>query len=390
MGPVMRSLTVGCLAVLCTTTSLIGQFLTLPAGPVAPGSTISGNYHNNTAAIASHPMNNSPVSLLHHDGELITPRFHVNQGTLWLVTYPGVSEWFQFTAPSSGPGSSGSFVLLYGWTPAAVGRLDVGVVSPAFPSIHAFSPTVHLGFGTHAVTFGSPAFWSVGNTSGAPFTFGAADTVQVFAPGGATPLASQSIAGISVAPGAVAAVPIPIAGLVPGPYTIAISWNDPVAGPLVRRFGIHEAAYADLYVPSGKVLPFGGSVSMFTNGLVLGGGPLSFAVIADMSSGSTGLPTGQFIPLVLDPVAQACLTSSLFGLLVNGQGTATALPSTCYGYCAPGGRGPFITRYVTPTTTLFHPNVPGLTGLVVRVATLLFDFTGGRWVATQGEEIVIG
>jgi hypothetical protein len=379
------------IALLSCAAPLLSQFLTVPPGPAAPGSTIAATYHNNTALVASHPLNSSPVSLLSDEGELIAPRLLSNQGITWMSTYPGSVETFVFTTPATGPGSSGSFVLLYPWAPAAVGRLDVATPSATFASIHPFPPSVHLGFGTHAVAFGTSASWAVGNTSPLSFAFGAADQVQVFAPGGSVALASQSLAGVVVPPGAVVPVPLPLANLTPGPYTVAMSWTDPSSGFVVRRFGIHEAPYADLYLPSGKFLPFGGSIDLFTNCdfLAPSGFPLSFIQLADVSSGTSALPGGQLIPIVPDFVSIACITSSLSGLLVNGQGGTFTLPAVCYGYCGPMG-GPLPARYLTPTTTLLHPNVGGLGGLVVRLATLLYDLPGSRFVATQGEEVVLG
>lgn len=359
--------------------SLTAQILTVPQTPIAPGGQLPITVYNN----GSSPMALS-FYVLTGTGDLVAPRLPgCADGNPALS--PGQSHSTYLVVPATGPGSSGTHLLYFldssGLT-SAVARFHVGSITASFPSIHAF-PQLTYPFQMHRVSFGYPTTtpWAIANSGASTVTFGGSDRIEIVPPGGA-PAVIQSLAGLSVAPGAVAAVTLPIAGLAPGPYSARTVWQDPVQGQLVMTTGVREGPNVEMHLPTGRVLPVGGSLTAFLNvsypNPVVTTAPVTYAFCAGLTSGTFALPGGKLIPLVNEPVVIYSVTNSLFGLLVNNVGVATDVSSPNCG-----------ARFTTNDITVLHPNLPAYAGTEVHVAAVAFSYALGTFTPSQGATIVV-
>lgn len=350
------------------------QIITLPPGPVAPGSTFPVTIFNNLAFNLGFPCDLT-LGLQHADGGMI---LYPSAGDCSFSFPPGTSITVQFTAPASGPGSNGSFVLdVYG---AAV-RLDVGAPSPSFPAIHGCPAGIFNRFGGHQSHSIWAHHWQVANTGVAPHTFGAGDQIRIFAPGGTVPLAVASLAGHTVPGQSAASGPLPVAGLAPGPYTVEMTWLDPATNATMSvRHGIQsDLSKIDVGLPGGHVIPSGGVLPI---SLAIGAFPPFtlpvYAFCIGIAPGSTPIPGAGAIPLVLDAAVSASLANGVGGLLVANVGVAVPYSfSVLYaGY------------YVAAGVGVTHPG-PAFSGLTVRGAAFAFELTQGVFGVSQGEDLVI-
>jgi hypothetical protein len=365
------------------TVPLAAQTLILPPGPVAPGSAVPVTVINTSGSPIA--FAGTEFVLLRPTGEVADPRF-VYQGDALSILMPGQSASLGYQVPSPLLGAPGSFVLLFIHGGRAAARLDVGAPAPSFPALHGFPTRVNDTFRTHFTGFGtaSPATLDLFNLSSAPFSFGQGDRIDLFTPGGTVAVATAGLSGVAVPAGGRTIVPLPVTGLSSGPYTARVMWTDPAAGLQVRTFGIREPASADLRLPAGHVVPFGGSLEAYLalSGIAVGS-PASpvFALLVGVNPGSTPLPNGVQAPLSAgDPLVLASF-SGLGGLLIGNTGTATSVvPCFCPIYNGTFDSGSIL---------LVHPNVPALSGVSVRVAGVVIESLTGLWGASQPEIVTL-
>ena len=126
-----RAALVLALLVLLTSTGASQTTLQIPSTPVTPGVPFTVVLTNNTSLCIDTSVSNV-LTLLQPDGELIAPVL-VGCGPVSSCLFNGAKANLGYTAPASGPGSSGSFVLLCPHGSGAAVRLDVGQASPGFP-----------------------------------------------------------------------------------------------------------------------------------------------------------------------------------------------------------------------------------------------------------------
>ena len=231
--------------------------------------------------------------------------------------------------------------------------------------------------------------WELANTGSADHTF-PGGTLDLFTPGGTTPVATLGLAGITVPAGGVTRIALPLSGLTPGPYTVKVEWIDPGTGVTTRAsHGIEASpsAYVDLHFPGGKLVPLNGSIPAritisglcppFTSfGQPLGPLP-SYALALGILPGSTQIGSAV-VPLVMDPFVRASVLHGLHGFLQNYSGVTVPLTA----YCAhqvdafPAASG----------IVIQHPNLLAVSGLRLRAAVLALD-SKGTFAASQPEEI---
>lgn len=362
------------------------QSLTLPPGPVTPGTTVPVTVGAAPAA-ATFSFNGTPLYMLSSGGELVSPFYRTPGGATWFST---PSFTFGFPVPATGMGSFGSFVLYCPFPPGMANRIDVGAPTPGFPAIHSVAGLAHLGFGSHWIdpTQGS-GLWHFLNTSSTPFTFGVGDRLRVVDPIAGVSLAQVSLFGITVPAMGRASIPLPVPAPTRPHHAIEVRWVDPVAGPQTRRHGVHRSSAADLFLPDGKVIPAGGSLEarlQFATVVPTAPlqGPRQYALLIGTRPGQT-FANFNVIPLDVEPLVMASLQGQLGPFLVNSPGVPTPVPAVCGGYCAPGtGVGPF----VAPGIVLNNPNIPALVGRELHLAGILFD-SANVLAATQLEVVRI-
>jgi hypothetical protein len=350
------------------------QIITIPPGPFAPGSAVPVTLFNNTPNDLYFPCG-SPFILQQSDGGVIV---YPSSADCLFPFPPGTTWQSQFGVPATGPGSlSGSYVFRSHF--AAV-RMDVGAASPSFTALHFYPDHASYRFGAHAASPGFAMNWQVANTGTSPHTFGAGDQVRIFAPGGSVPLATASLAGTTVAAKLTASGLLPLAGLVPGPYTVEVTWLDSGTNTVTSvRHGIQTTGTGDLQLPGGHVIPTGGvlPVNLTLCGITPGLSP-AYAFCIGVAPGSTPIPGAGSIPLVLDAAVMASLANGIGGLLVANVGIATQQSSgfgagDCYGATGIG---------------VTHPGV-AFSGVVVRGAAIFYEPTVGQFGVTQGEDLVV-
>jgi hypothetical protein len=368
----MKPLLFASLAVLALPTQAAGQVLLLPPQPVAPGSVISVTLINDTGFLLYHSCGAYPFWIQHADGSAV---IHVHWSDCFEVLLPNSTTTFNFLLPASGPGSSGSFVFR---AYSAAVRLDVGTASASFPAIHAAPREIGEAWDGHTVLF-TPNFpsWAISNTGTGSHTFGAGDVIRIFTPGGVVPVATMNLAGIAVPPLQSVALVLPIAGLVPGPYTVEMSWLDPgVGSAMTVRHGIREHARMSLDLPGGHEVPAGGALPVeFSIRTFPWNSPAHYAFCIGALPGSTPMPGGFSVPLVLDAVVLASLVDGIGGLLTNNVGALPPLGSPFNFFFATG-------------IGITHPG-PAFSGVVVRAAAVAFDPITQLYGASQGEDIVV-
>jgi len=380
---------IGCLTLFALGSSLGAQRLTLVPAVATPGQIVRGELYNDTAT-ATYYVRSCEVRTLRHSGELFdvgvgyaSPRtvLPVEGCDQVLVLPPGASVSFSLTAPVI----AGSYTIITADLRRAAARLDVAAAVPGAQDVCFYPTGMALPQTAHEVDFLVPAntTWEFANTGAIRHRFGANDIIRVFRPGSTTAVASASLAGISVAAGGVTRVTLPIAGLTPGPYTVEATFVDANAGPVTTRSGIQQSgARADLHMHAGHDLRPGGGIAMavsVTGFSTTGPDPYYFAMLG-YQPGSTPLPGGLRIPLDLtDPLATASVTSGLNGLLANNTGRVSN--------SNPSGMPLFAGAAENLSVEL--PLIPGLEGLVLRLAVLAVDPQLTTWGASQPEEIVL-
>ncbi len=366
------------------------QHITLfpPAGPVAPGATvlILGVNTSGTTLLAD----GRPPRVLRADGRLVSHSL-IGCGSVGDLWGPGGVGYFQFRVPVSGRGAAGSFVVRFalpdGFGGEAIGvvRVDVAAASPTFPTIVMYPTKVSSNGASHWVDPATNEQWEIANTSAQGHTFTAGDTIDVLAPGGTVPLARLSLAGTTVVPRGVTRLPLPLATLPAGPYSVQTTWTDPAVGPTTVEHGVLVGAgpQVDLQLPDGPRVPLGGSIEARLvvdgpNHPLLGEPSQPFAAAMCLLPGTTPLGAAQ-LPLVFDPVLLGSLATGAGGVLQNNLG-ATARVSV---HCAHVG----VPHRVVEGIVIRHPNLPGIAGLRLRFAAATFDLVGARFLASQPEWI---
>ena len=220
----------------------------------------------------------------------------------------------------------------------------------------------------------------------------AAGSLELFTPGGTTPVASFGLAGRTVPANGVTRIPLPLSGLPAGPYTVKVRWVDPGTGAATEvSHGIEASVgpVVDLHFPGGKLVPVGGSLPIRATmsgfyppfsplGTPQGPLPMYFLALG-FRPGSTLFPGGVVIPLRPDSLVRASLSGGLFGTLTNNVGGSTPLTAFCahrvQGY--PQAIG----------IQLRHPNDPAVAGLELRAALLVVDAQGTAG-ASQPELVI--
>jgi hypothetical protein len=380
-----RIVRVAWVLVLCAAGLDAQTTLGVPAAPVSPGVPFTVVLTDNSPSCIDILVTNV-LTLLQPTGEVITPEL-VGCGPISICPPSGQPISLTYSVPASGPGSSGSYVLLCPYGTGAAARLDVVTPSAGFPDIHAFPALMPHGPGAHHIeapaTPGSD--WSFCNT--APQSHAISPTIAILTPGGSVPVASASPALVVPANGVVQ-TSLPIAGLAAGPYTVEVQWFDPgVSGFVTVRHGIEisSGVSIDLHLPGGKLIPSGGALparlvvrDSFAVPFVA---TWSYALCVGVSPGSTQLPGGAIVPLVPDPFVLASITNGIGGLLTNNVGVTTLQGV----YCAHG-----VTSWsVASGIAIAHPNVPGVSGLGARVAVVAIDPAAQVFIASQPEDVTL-
>ena len=356
----------------------------VPPAPVTPGVPFTVVLTNNTG-ICIDILAGNVLTLLQPGGELIAPEL-VGCGPVAFCLTGGQSTNLTYAVPTSGPGSSGSYLLLCPYGSGAAARLDVVGASPGFPDIHTYPPAMPHGPGAHqyAPPPSQGPEWEFANTANLPRVI--SPSLSIYTPGGSIPVATLSFPALTIPAGGVTRVGLPLAGLALGPYTVEASWNDPAIGPTTGRHGIQisSATALDLHFPGGRVLAPGGSIParIAVNQPGFFSAPTwSYALAVGFLPGSTALPGGTIVPLVPDALVLASLANGIGGLLTGHVGTTTSQGV----YCAHG-----ITSYPVATgMVLAHPGPPALLGLTLRVAVFALDPATGTLAASQPEEITL-
>jgi hypothetical protein len=365
------------------------QTIQVQSNPVKPGVPFTVAFTNNTTV--GIPFSAMPLlHLLQPTGELIVPEI-VGCSPVGMMVPPNGKQTIGFTAPAKGPGSAGSFVLLFPYGGGAVARVDVGKASAKFPDIHAYPVNTPFNLVGHQVKFppNQVADWEFANTGGSTHRF-ASGQLSLFTPGGTVPVASLNLTGITVRAGGATRILLPLKGLTPGPYTVQVWWVDPGTNYLVVvRHGIVPASKTaiDLHLPAGRVVPWQGSISarVAISGFASTGRPpkwpnLGYGLLMGYLPGSSVLPGGAVLPLVPDPLVLASLNHGAWGVLSNHIGIAKTMSTYCahQTWSMPVGTG----------IQIRHPNIVAISGLTLRVAAVATDLKLPNVFATsQPEEI---
>ena len=356
----------------------------VPSTPVTPGVPFTVVLTNNTSICIDTSTSNI-LTLLQPDGDLIAPVL-VGCGPVAVCLANGGKANLTYTAPASGPGSSGSFVLLCPHGSGAAARLDVGKASAVFPDIHCYPTAIPRGPGGHHVKFptGSGSEWEFANTAGKSHVI--SPTLKIFSPGGTVPVASTPLPSLTVPTNGITRVSLPLSRLAAGPYTVQATWFDPgTQGTISVRHGIQISSgiSLDLHFPGGKVVPRGGSIPVriaVPQGSPRPPTPWYYLLAAGYLPGSLPLPGGVIVPLALDPLVVASVTNGVGGLLTSNVGNTTSAGV----YCAHS-----VTYFPVATgISIAHPGAV-LSGLRLRMGALAINPGSGPDVASQPEEIVL-
>lgn len=359
------------------------QQITLTPAVVSPGDPVTATVANDTGT-SMFFGSGCELRVLRHSGELFSPTLIPPQLCDGMAGIPsGSSAVYQLTAPSE----PGGYTVLFVPGNRAAARLIVGVPDDAPQQLAIYPSRVLWPQAAHQVDFANPdlSTWEIANTGAQPHTLGSEARVDLFTPGGTSPAASISLAGIHVPAGKVTAFTLPIAGLNPGPYSLEAFHDEPALARVVRtRSGIRDLGSAvELHMTTGHDLRPGGGLEM---AISLSGFPASgtgpdplYALLIGFVPGSTTLPGGVALPLVLDGLAAASLTG-LGGLLVHNVGRV------------PNVYGPeayFAFDGTVSGISLSHPGIPAVSGLELRMAVIGVDATLTTWGASQPEEFTI-
>jgi hypothetical protein len=373
------------LAALAATSPLApAQVLTLSAGAVPPGTPVTANIFNDTTQSLSF-ADGCGLQILRSTGEIVGYPFTPPQVCDGIYSVPpGTSRNILFTAPAT----PGSYDVVFAWLPHAAARLDVAGAPPSSRTLNLHSVAIGFPQNAHAIDFSTPSNtpWEFTSVAASAHTFGAGSRVDLFTPGGFAPVASLNLSGLTVPAGKATHISLPVGGLVPGPYRLVATYDDPGVGGFVQtRTGIRDqGSRADLHMATGNVLPIGGSIGA---NLVVEDLPFApgqdpvFVVLIGILPGTTVLPDGTMLPLVADGLFDLSLSSGVGGLLQNYFGTLSNFygPGSFFGFAG-----------VAQGISFTNPNLPGLTGLTVHMAGLAVDAGWTTWAATQPEDIVFG
>lgn len=356
------------------TTSLTAQpvRLQLPTTPVQPGVPFT------VTVLGSFTSTDGPqLFLLRPTGELIAP-FVWGWGPAGGAAGP--ITHFLFTAPATGDGSAGSFVL---WFPAgsnsAVARLDVGTAS-VIATTHLFPMWVAS---SHATDM-----FCLTNTGAAQQVL-RSGRIDLFAPGGTVSLAGIDLTGYVIDAGGVRFIPLPLAGLPREPMVVRATWVDSAGISRNATHGVQAQVYPpvepDLQLPGGRDIARGGAIPVRIVCTPSASAAARFyAIVLGAAPGTTLLPSGQHLPVAIgDPFVLASLSNGL-GIIDNGVGT-TRSESVRWGHS--------VRTVHIAEGRIRHPNIPGVLGLRLRAAGfVLADFgVYGRnaWMASQSEDLTL-
>ena len=369
--------------------NLHAQQLTLNPAMVNPGDFVQGSLFNDREGLIFY-VRDCEVRTLRHSGEhyhvstnYASPRtVLVAECDQVLAVSPGETYTFFFDAPSD----PGSYTVVTSDLDRAAARLDVVAATTAAQDVCFYPTGVWLPQGAHEVDFALPSNspWEFANTGSTAHVFGAGDRIQLFTPGGTTPVASVGLGGVTVPAGRVTEVALPLGGLDPGPYVVEASFVDASAGPVVTRSGVQPrgAGGVELHMYGGREFAPGEQVEMaiaVTGFSPTGPDPFYFMLVG-LQPGTTALPGGIELPLVFaDPLVGASVHNGIGGLLVNRIGRVSNVNLTGNPFFAGGVDGIGFTG----------PPFPSLSGLVLRVAVLAVDPAVTVWAASQPEELTL-
>lgn len=351
--------------------------------PVQPGTVVQIAVENNTTG----SLWLDSLVRLRPTGELISPTYDVFSDTPAPLA-PGNTLTFPLAVPAD---ASGSEALYFAPGRGAAARLDYGAMDPLLPALHVYPRRILSGFASYVAGFKGSAEDGllILNTSAAAHVLGAGDRIRVFEPGGSVAVAEASLAGIEVPAATRAFAALPLAGLAPKPYTIEVQWADPIAGAVVRRYGIQPfqgdatrhtlpGDTLGLHFPEGRVVPQGGAIDAHVLvGMLDAGHPAAYAMLLGSAPGTLELPSGSVLPLARDSFVYQSLATGLGGVIQNGTGSFEGV-----GVCLCP-----TTYYKSGTISIHHPNQPAMSGMTLRAAVLIEVRPSGELRATQGEEI---
>ncbi len=297
--------------------------LTVP-GPVQAGAVVTATLGNGMQQPLSYVLH-CEVRILRTTGELVSTPFYGGLACDQVLELgPGQITTFDFPAPQE----AGTYVVLFPYGPRAAAKLEVGTPSAGALDLAFYPSQVEFPSIAHAVDFDDPAqtTWELANVGAADHAFQSGDRIELFTPGGTTPVAELDLSSLSVASGQVLQVALPVPGLAPGPYSVGATYADPGAGAVVTvGSGIQPRVepHADLHVDR-HVLSPGGVVDM---SVVATGFPFEsqstdplYLVLVGMDPGQT--PFGDaIVPLAASDPLVAASIGGLGGLLTNHTGT---------------------------------------------------------------------
>lgn len=344
-------------------------------GPVAPGATIP-------VQVAVHAGGEEVfwiepgLYLLSKSGELEHP-FLISSDLVYSLG-PGESFDIPFEIPLSGPGSSGSHVLLLDSAPRVLTRVDVGVPDAEFPALHAWPERMPKLFWSHSARFDGTDVWEIGNASDHDHVLTSSDFVEVRSADNQLS-AYVTLEGVAVRSGRTARVPLPLEGLPPGPYTVQMVWTDPDTGSLERvHHGIQWDSRVNLHVPGGRDVPVGGETTIHVACREFFETEPLYVVALGLLPGTTPFPAGTFLPLAPDTVLVQSLANGLGGLLQNYIGETQQF-TEFYGW-----NGGYSTA---EGITLAHPSDTTPVQMELRLAAFAFEPETPDFAVSQMELI---
>lgn len=353
------------------------QTLTLLSPPL-PGSVLPVVVTNDQFdAIAIQPL-----VLLRATGELVIPKAAYQSDAVKMIE-SGAQGALEIDIPATGPGSNGSFLLYFRGGKRAAMRLDVGTADATFPTLHVALENIASGYNSHSwnYEFGTSRIMLL-NSGTESHVLGLNDRVRIFAPGSDVALAEMSISGSQIEAGKGIEMSLPMWDLEPGSYTLSVEMEDPLLGPIERRFGMHMPSdHADLHFPGGRFVPDDGVLpAHILASTKPQSGVLTYAFMLGKDEGTTPLGHGITLPLARDMFVMQSLSSGLFQSLRNGQGRMSAADQPCFCYG--------LEYYQSPTIQIHHPDLPIFKGLTLRAAAVVIDSHGVAIGVTQAEEVL--
>lgn len=355
----------------------LSQTLTMSSPPI-PGSALSVVVTNDQFDA----FGIQPLVLLRATGELVTPKAAYQSDAVKMLD-SAAQTTLEIDIPATGPGSNGSFLLYFRGGKRAAMRLDVGSADASFPMLHVALENIASGYNSHSwnYDFGTSRIMLL-NSGSEAHILGLNDRVRIFAPGSEVALAEMSISGSQIEAGKGIEMSLPLWDLEPGSYTLSVEMEDPLVGPIERRFGMHMPSdHADLHFPGGRFVPDDGVLpAHILANTKPQAGPLTYAFMLGKDEGTTPLGHGLTLPLARDMFVMQSLSSGLFQSLRNGQGRLKAADAPCFCYG--------LEYYQSPTIQIHHPDLPIFKGLMLRAAAVVIDSHGVAIGVTQAEEVL--